>query len=87
MNLIERTFQREDYLYIASNDRNAFCTSDAVGNYNLWSCQKVCKALTFLLENSYIKFGSKLYRQIVGIPMGTHCVGGGRVVRWCWGNF
>ena len=41
--------------------------------YNLWPCQKVCEALTFLLDNIYIRFGSKLYRQIVGIPMGTNC--------------
>ena len=51
MDLIERTFQREGSLYIACNDRNAFFTSDAVRNYNLWSCQKVCEALTFLLDN------------------------------------
>ena len=44
-------------------------TSDAV---KLWSCQKVCEALTFFLDNIYIKFGSKLYRQTVGIPMGTN---------------
>ena len=74
MDLIERTFQKEGSLYIACNDRNAFVTSDAVRNYNLWSCQKVCEALTFLLDNIYIRFGSKLYRQIVGIPMGTNCV-------------
>ena len=36
-------------------------------------CQKVCDALTFLLDNIYIRFGSKLYRQIVGFPMGTNC--------------
>ena len=28
----------------------------------------MCEALNFL-----IRFGSKLYRQIVGIPMGTNC--------------
>ena len=33
----------------------------------------MCDALTFLLDNIYIRFGSKLYRQIVGIPMGTNC--------------
>ena len=27
----------------------------------------------FLLDNIYIRFGTKLYRQIVGIPMGTNC--------------
>ena len=25
------------------------------------------------LDNIYIRFGTKLYRQIVGIPMGTNC--------------
>ena len=59
VDLIERTFQREGSLYIACNDKNAFFTSDAVRNYNLWSCQKVCEALTFLLDNIYIRFGSK----------------------------
>ena len=81
MDLIERTFQRDGFLslslslslYIACNDRNAFFTSDAVRNYNLWSCQKVCEALTFLLYNIYIRFGSKLHRQIIGIHMGTNC--------------
>ena len=33
----------------------------------------MCEALTFLLDNIYIRFGSKLYKQIVGIPMGTNC--------------
>ena len=33
----------------------------------------MCEALTFLLDNIYIRVGSKLYRQIVGIPMGTNC--------------
>ena len=35
--------------------------------------QKVCEALTFLLDNIDIRFGSKLYGHIVGIPMGTNC--------------
>ena len=39
----------------------------------LWSCQNVCDALSNLLDNIYIRFGTKLYRQIVGIPMGTNC--------------
>ena len=25
------------------------------------------------MANIFIRFGTKLYRQIVGIPMGTHC--------------
>ena len=41
--------------------------------YTLWLCQNVCEALIYLLDNTYIRFGTKLYRQIVGIPMGTYC--------------
>ena len=33
----------------------------------------MCEALIYLLDNIYIRFGNKLYRQIVGIPMGTNC--------------
>ena len=75
IDLIERTFQREGSLYLACNDRNAFFTYEEhiYKGYTLWPCQKVCEALTFLLDNIYIRFGTKLYRQIVGIPMGTNC--------------
>ena len=41
--------------------------------YNAWLCQNVCDALTFLLDNIFILFGTKLYRQVVGIPMRTSC--------------
>ena len=33
----------------------------------------MCEALFFLLDNIYIIFGTKLYRQIIDIPMGTNC--------------
>ena len=41
--------------------------------YHAWSCQNVCDALTFLWDHIFIRFGTKLYRQVVGIPMGTNC--------------
>ena len=72
-NLIEWTFKRESSPYIACNERQAFFTSGDSKRYKLWSCQNVCEALIYLLDNIYIGFGTKLYRQIVGIPMGTNC--------------
>ena len=71
--LIEQTFNREGSLYLACNDKNAFFTSEQPKRYKLWSCKKMCDALHYLLDNIFIRFGSKLYRQIVGIPMGTNC--------------
>ena len=49
--LIERTFQRECSTYLACNDRNAFFTSEKPKKYHAWSCQNVCDALTFSLDN------------------------------------
>ena len=72
-NLIKQTFNREGSRYLACNDKNAFFTSEQPKRYKLWSCQKMCDALHYLLDNIFIRFGSKLYRQIVGIPMGTNC--------------
>ena len=66
LDLIERTFyKKEGKLYLACNCKKVFFTSeDHYRGYHLWSCQNVCDALSF---------GTKLYRQIVGIPMGTNC--------------
>ena len=64
---------RENTQYLAWNKECAFFTSDVYNNHNLWSCQKVCDALVYLLDNIYIRFGTKLFRQTIGIQMGTNC--------------
>ena len=73
IDLINRTFIRENTQYLACNEECAFFTSDVYNNYHLWSCQKVCDALVYLSDNIFIRFGTKLYRQTIGIPMGTNC--------------
>ena len=50
-----------------------FLLLNNLNDISLFSCQKLCDAFHYLLDNIFIRFGSKLYRQIVGIPMGTNC--------------
>ena len=71
--LIEQTFNREGLLNLACNDKNTCFTSEQPTRYKLWSCQKMRDTLHYLLDNIFIRFGSELYRQIVGIQMGTNC--------------
>ena len=77
LDLIERAFKKifkhEGTLYLACNDKKAFFTSTDHSGFKFWSCQNDCDALSYVLYNIYIRFGNKLYRQIVGIPMGTNC--------------
>ena len=57
-----RVFPRKDYgnfcqvkdflPYVACNDKKAFFISaDHYRGFNLWSCQNVCDALSFFLDN------------------------------------
>ena len=48
-------------------------TSRKPKTYYAWFCQNVCNAVTFLLDKIRFRFGTKLYGQVVGIPMGTNC--------------
>ena len=73
IDLIEHMFSQEKALYLACHDQRAVFTTNVNKNYNSWSCQKVCEAVVYLLDNICIRFGNKLYRQIIGIPMGTNC--------------
>ena len=50
-----------------------FFTSEKPKKYHTLSIKSnVCDTLTFLLDNFLIRFGTKLYKQVVGIPMGTN---------------
>ena len=69
--LIKHTFNREDSLNLACNEKRAFFEQTKI--YNVCSRQKVCDARHYLLDNLFIRFGSKLYTHIVDIPVGTNC--------------
>ena len=61
------------FIWLVMTQNGFLFTSVQHKRYKLWPCPKMCDAFQFLLENIFIQFGSKLYRQIVGFPMGTNC--------------
>ena len=52
-----------------------FFTSEVHKNFTLWTCQKVCEALTFLLDNIYTRLYDLVlsYLDKLLVPMGTNC--------------
>lgn len=49
-------------------------TGSSYDNYNLWTCQDLIESISFfLLDGIYIRFGTSIYKQKVGISMGTKC--------------
>ena len=72
--LIKKVFSRERSKYVACNYRRAFFTDDnTCKGYTFWTCTMFCDALSFLLDNIFVRFGNITYRQVIGIPMGTNC--------------
>ena len=51
--LTKQTFNREGSLYLDCNDKNAFFTFEQPKRYKLWSCQKMCDAIHYLLDNIF----------------------------------
>ena len=33
----------------------------------------ICRRIEFLIDNVFVQFGGRLFRQVIGIPMGTNC--------------
>ena len=52
--LVGGAFQREGSPCLACGDRGAFFASEEPEKYHAWSCQGVCDALTFLLDNIFV---------------------------------
>ena len=47
--------------------------SDSLNGDNKYTANAICKMIEFLADNIYVRFGGQLFRQMVGIPMGTNC--------------
>ena len=70
--LLERVFTTKGKSFIAANNFHTFWTNDRMSRYTYFSCRKLCLATDFLIDNIYIRFGSSVFQQVIGIPVGTN---------------
>lgn len=64
--LIKCSFDKSVCKYIC-------CEKRRYARHINWRDDEMIKALTFHLENIYVRFDIKVYRLIVCIPIGTNC--------------
>ena len=55
-----------------SRDKSYFTNGHLNGN-NKYTANDICKVTEILADNIYVRFGGQLFRQMIGIPMGTNC--------------
>ena len=61
------------YTHIKVCRNKTYFTSDPLNGDNKYTANDICKMIEFLVDNIYVRFGGQLFRQMVGIPMGTNC--------------
>ena len=42
------------------------------GGDNLYTADQICRMVEFLIGNIFVKFGGRLFCQVIGIPMGMN---------------
>ena len=61
------------YTHIKVGGNRSYFTSDPLNGDNKYTANDICKMIEFLVDNIYVRFDEQLFRQMVGIPMGTNC--------------
>ena len=76
-NIINNAFKHKHgatrYTHIKVGRNKSYFTSDPLNGDNKYTTNDICKMIEFLVDNIYVRFGGQLFRQMVGIPMGTNC--------------
>ena len=76
--LIHNSFKRKNgsnrYTHIKiTSGKGYFIDTINPGGDNLYTADQICRMVGFLIDNIFVKFGGCLFRQVIGIPMGTNC--------------
>ena len=70
-NIINSGATRYTHMKVGRN--KSYFTNDPLNGDNKYTASDICKMIEFLVDNIYVRFGGQLFRQTVGIPMGTNC--------------
>ena len=76
-NIINNAFKHKNgatrYTHVEVGRNKSYFTNDSLNGGNKYTASDICKMIEFLVVNIYVRFDGQLFRQMVGIPMGTNC--------------
>ena len=71
--VIQGAFKSSNREFISVYNTRAGWTDKPRKNTLAFDCRKVIRLLSWLIDNIFVTFGDKIFRQKIGIPMGTDC--------------
>ena len=77
-NLVHNACRKKDvsvrYTHIKDTRAKGCFTHDTNGgDDNMYTADKICKMIEFLIDNIFVQFEGCLFHQIIGIPTETNC--------------
>ena len=63
----------KEYITCSPKSKTAYYSKSKSIHNASFGKDSLIKSIEFIIDNSYITFHGKIYRQIIGIPMGTNC--------------
>ena len=73
-NSFKRRDERKRYTHIKiMSGKKCFIDTINPDGDNLYIADQICRMVEFLIDNIFVKFGGCLFRQVIGIPIGTNC--------------
>ena len=70
--VIEKAFNNKKYIYVSKNN-NLDATWYKLKNAINIDKNTLIQHITYLIDNVYISVNNNVFRQVIGIPMGTDC--------------
>ena len=61
------------YKFLVLGREGPYFVKEHSDSKNKYTKDDIINMLEFLVDNIFVVFGGKVFRQIVGIPMGTNC--------------
>ena len=71
--VIKKAFDVSNSSFISIYKNDARWTNSPRKKTLALDCRKIIRLLNWLIDNIYVTFGDKVFRQKIGIPMGTDC--------------
>ena len=69
-NIFQKVYKRENKQFINVNMKGAYFSLTTKTNCCSFRVEDMMEILDFILDNIFVRFGRKMYKQVVGIPIG-----------------
>ena len=70
--LIYKTFEKNNFKKIVISFKGVYFSDDVKDGQSAFEYDQLVELLNFLIDNIYINFGDSIFRQTIGIQMGTN---------------